>query len=150
MLAERLEVATGLTIGQILLSCTRDTTPHRRPKGRIDRIHTLIGSLSVSGGSSIEATAFAAEAGLEATIGLGGFISGEVFLFTRGLRVAVFLAGAAVEVAAFVFEIARVVREGAGAFAACVVVFVRVEERVVFGLLAMVSSGTAAREGARS
>ena len=79
------------------------------------------------------------DTGLNTGVGLGvasrplDFASGEVFLLTRGLRdVVVFFAGAGT-----VLETARVVRAGAGGSATWVVVFVRVEERVALGLLAM-------------
>ena len=95
----------------------------------------MIGSLSESGGKSTETL----DTGLNTGAGLGvasrplDFASGEVFLLTSGLREAVvFFAGAGA-----VLETARVVRAGAGGSATWVVVFVRVEERVALGLLAI-------------
>ncbi len=84
----------------------------------LEKLHTLIGSLSVSGGSSIELAAFITAADFEATFPLDGFVPGELALFTRGFREAVFLAGAGTGTEVAVLETPRVVRPGAGGSAA--------------------------------
>ena len=98
----------------------------------------MIGSLSVSGGNSIELPAFKADAGFGVAFRPLGFGSGELSLFTNGFLVAAFLGAAA---AAVVLDTVRVARVGGGGSAGWVVVFVRVDERVALGLLAMACGG---------
>lgn len=102
--------------------------------------HTLIGSLSESGGTSATTTevGFITDAGFTVVLRLDGFGSGEVFLFTSGFRAVVIFAGIVAAIPAAAFDTARVVRGGAGGSATREAVFVREEERVAFGLPAMV------------
>ncbi len=102
-------------------------------------VHTLIGSLSESGGISVKIVEvdFNTAAGFTVVLRLDGFGSGEVFLFTNGFRAVVFFART-VAGAPAALDTARVVRMGAGGSATWEAVFVRAEERVALDLLAMV------------
>ena len=91
----------------------------------------LMGSLSVSDDNSIEAC-FSIDFGFGVTLRPLDLVSGELSLFTRGFRDAVFFAGGAAVVVGL--DAARVVRAGAGGTA---LAFVREEARVALGLLAM-------------
>ena len=90
-----------------------------------------MGSLSVSGGNSTKEAGFSTDFSLGVMLRPVALASGELSLFTRGLREGAFFVGAATVLD---LETARVVRAGAGG---SVEAFVRVEARVAFGLLAI-------------